>query len=204
MENEQNAVTMVGIVTAEPTFYFCNKQGNYYKIPLSICRKSDAVDIIPIVISEKMLEKDRSYKDVVLSVKGEYQSFNWSIGSERHLILYVMAFKMDIVDKSSQWDYENDIQLEGCLCKPPIHRKTPLGRVITDLLIGVQNADGKSSYIPCITWGRGAVFSAGLETGERVKISGRIQSRTYKKKYDDENIVEKTVYEVSTRKIEAV
>ena len=51
------------------------------------------------------------------------------------------------------------------VCKPPIYRKTPLGREIADVLVAVNRPYGKSDYIPCIAWGRNARFAGGLEVG---------------------------------------
>ena len=46
----------------------------------------------------------------------------------------------------------NQIFLDGYVCKPPVYRKTPLGREIADILIAVNRPYGKSDYIPCIAW----------------------------------------------------
>lgn len=78
--------------------------------------------------------------------------------------------------------YQNDISLCGFICKPVSYRKTPLGREISDILIAVNRKFGKSDYIPCVAWGRNAVFAAQLKVGTQIQIQGRIQSRTYTKK----------------------
>lgn len=46
----------------------------------------------------------------------------------------------------------NELKIEGFICKPPVYRVTPLGREITDILVAVNRAFGKSDYIPCIVW----------------------------------------------------
>ena len=95
----------------------------------------------------------------------------------------------------------NQIFLNGFICKPPVYRKTPFGREISDILVAVNRAYNKSDYIPCIAWGRNARYLSGLSVGENIKIWGRMQSRTYQKKNGDE-IEERVAYEVSISKIE--
>lgn len=76
-------------------------------------------------------------------------------------------------------------------------------REIADLVLAVNRSYGKSDYIPCITWGRNAKFASTLPVGSKVKAIGRIQSRTYIKKFDDRQ-EERTAYEVSISCLEVV
>ena len=92
----------------------------------------------------------------------------------------------------------------GFICKPPVYRKTPLGREIADLLIAVNRPYGKSDYIPCICWGRNARFASGFEVGGRTQVWGRIQSREYMKKLDEIESEKRVAYEVSVSKLEYV
>ena len=66
-----------------------------------------------------------------------------------------------------------------------------------DMLIAVNRAYNKSDYLPCIAWGRNARFTGDLNVGDKVELSGRIQSREYIKKIDMDNAETKTAYEVS-------
>jgi single-stranded DNA-binding protein len=97
----------------------------------------------------------------------------------------------------------NSIVLSGYICKPPVYRTTPFNREIADLLIAVNRSYNKSDYIPAIAWGRNARFVRSLNVGDRVALSGRIQSRIYQKKQPDESFVEMTAYEVSISKLAA-
>ena len=98
----------------------------------------------------------------------------------------------------------NQISLDGYICKPPVYRKTPLGREIADLLLAVNRPYGKSDYIPCICWGRNARFASGFEVGEHVQVLGRIQSRDYVKKLSETETETRTAYEVSVSKLECI
>ncbi|MEG1609297.1 MAG: single-stranded DNA-binding protein, partial [Clostridia bacterium] len=59
----------------------------------------------------------------------------------------------------------------------------------------------KSDYIPCIMWGRNARYVQNLAVGEKLCISGRIQSRTYVKTLGVEEAEERVAYEVSANKV---
>ena len=92
--------------------------------------------------------------------------------------------------------------LDGFICKPPVYRTTPFNREITDFLLAVNRSYNKSDYIPCISWGRNARFCGKRTVGENVRVIGRMQSRTYEKKFPDGSVVQKTAYEISVAKIE--
>ena len=97
----------------------------------------------------------------------------------------------------------NSIVLSGYICKPPVYRTTPFNREIADLLLAVNRAYNKSDYIPCIAWGRNARFVQNLKVGDRVALSGRIQSREYVKRLSETQSVTMTAYEVSVSKLAA-
>ena len=70
------------------------------------------------------------------------------------------------------------------------------------MMLAVNRAYGKSDYIPCITWGRSARFAAKLSVGDKITLTGRLQSRAYQKQMPDGTVVEKTAYEVSVGHLE--
>lgn len=93
--------------------------------------------------------------------------------------------------------------LSGYVCKQPVYRTTPFNREIADLLVAVNRSYNKSDYIPCIAWGRNARFVKNLAVGERIALSGRIQSREYQKKLSETDIRTMVAYEVSVSKLAA-
>ena len=72
-----------------------------------------------------------------------------------------------------------------------------------DLLVAVNRAYNKSDYIPCIAWGRNARFVKNLQVGDKIALSGRIQSREYQKKLSEYEVKTMTAYEVSVSKLAA-
>jgi single-stranded DNA-binding protein len=69
------------------------------------------------------------------------------------------------------------------------------------MLVAVNRSYKKSDYIPCIAWGRNARFVKDIKVGQKLNISGRIQSREYVKKISETESISKTAYEVSINRI---
>jgi single-stranded DNA-binding protein len=137
-------------------------------------------------------------------VNGQFRSYNRHEESRNRLVLSVFAREIEIMEETTEDVRPNYIFLDGFVCKPPIYRKTPLGREIADVLLAVNRPYNKSDYVPAIAWGRNARYAQNLKIGNRIRIWGRIQSRTYQKKGENQEITTHTAYEVSISKLEIV
>ncbi len=199
---ENNQVSIVGTIVSDFRYSHEVYGEGFYMVDVSVNRLSDFVDIIPIMVSERIVDTTHNYEGQMIYVTGQFRSYNRHEEKKNRLVLSVFARELEFVESESEEYKSNQIYLDGFVCKEPIYRKTPLGREIADLLIAVNRSYGKSDYIPCICWGRNARFASGFEVGSHVEIWGRIQSREYVKKIG-ENITEKRVaYEVSVSKVE--
>ena len=168
----------------------------FYTFWLTCARLSEKVDILPVTVSEHLLEQHPLADGAKVGVKGQLRSYNKLVDGRTRLYLTIFARELSDCE-----DSVNEIELKGFLCKPPVFRVTPFGREITDLLVAVNRAYNKSDYIPCIVWGRNARYASGLEVGDKVVMSGRVQSREYEKKLETGEAVIRTAYEVSVAKI---
>ena len=171
-------------------------------VDVKVQRLSESFDIIPVMVSERLLDVSDDYKGMLISVSGQFRSYNRHEERKNRLVLSVFAREIDFVDEIEESARTNQIFLDGYICKEPIYRKTPLGREIADLLLAVNRPYGKSDYIPCICWGRNARYASNFNVGERCAIWGRIQSREYMKKLDEENVERRVAFEVSVSKLE--
>lgn len=174
----------------------------FYKFYLSIPRLSECEDRILITVSERALKGIDVMEGANLQVEGQYRSYNNYSGEGSKLILTVFA--KSIYPMTAEFSCPNYVYLNGFVCKEPTYRTTPFGREIADILLAVNRHYGKSDYIPCITWGRNAKFCASLDVGTNIKLWGRIQSRIYKKKIEEDEFEERVAYEVSVSKLEVV
>ena len=173
-------------------------------VDISVDRLSDSTDIIPVMVSERLLDVSDDYKGMKISITGQFRSYNRHEEKKNKLVLSVFAREIEFVDDIEESAKTNQIFLDGYICKAPIYRKTPLGREIADLLLAVNRPYGKSDYIPCICWGRNARFASNFVVGSRCAIWGRIQSREYMKKLSEEQLERRIAYEVSVSKLELV
>ena len=197
---ENNVVKIAGTVVEECTFSHEVYGEGFYTFRLLSERLSDKTDILPITISERLIDKETLKKGVRVNITGQLRSYNNYTGQRNHLVLTIFVREICILGEE-ELKNGNEIFLNGFICKPPIYRKTPFGREISDILIAVNRAYNKSDYIPCIVWGRNARYLSGLGVGLNIRIWGRIQSRTYQKKLGD-SVEERVAYEVSVSKIE--
>ena len=207
---ENNHLVLVGKVTSDKTFSHEIYGEKFYIFDLEVPRLSGNADIIPITISERLLEADELVIDKKIIVEGQFRSYNSYQNERNKLVLTVFAKDVKFVEnqeeeiQASKDFVSNEVILNGYICKKPIYRQTPFGREIADLLLAVNRAYNKSDYIPCIAWGRNARFCENIEVGTEVKVIGRVQSRTYEKKYEDGTSETKVAYEVSISSLEVV
>ena len=204
---ENNQVTVIGEVVSEFTYSHEVFGEGFYIANVSVNRLSDMVDVIPLMISERLIDVTKDYRGMKIEVAGQFRSYNRHEGTKNKLVLSIFVRELRFLEDDEMPEEQsksNQIFLDAYVCKPPIYRKTPLGREIADILLAVNRAYNKSDYIPSIAWGRNARFCQNLEVGTEVKIVGRIQSRNYEKKYEDGTVVKKVAYEVSVGSLEVV
>lgn len=197
---QNNCVTVLGRIVSDYTFSHEMYGEDFYTFNLETSRLSEAVDTLPITISERLIDKNVFKIGALVEINGQIRSYNNIVDKKNHLILTIFAKDINLnleIDKNP-----NQVVLNGFLCKPPIYRKTPFGREIADILLAVNRSYNKSDYIPCITWGRNAKFANTLEVGQNIIITGRMQSRNYQKKLENGEVIEKVAYEVSVSKLE--
>ena len=192
-----NVVYLTGRVAEEPKYSHQVFGEGFYETKVEVERLSGLVDVIPVTVSERLLGEGDFEEGKCVSVSGQFRSYNKIADGKSRLMLtvFVRETNEDLPPNT------NKIELIGYVCKPPVYRTTPFKREIADVLIAVNRAYNKSDYIPCIAWGRNARFAEKLVVGDKVGLSGRIQSREYRK--TDENGVEsvRVAYEISVNRL---
>lgn len=201
---ENNKVSVIGEVVSEFTFSHEVFGEGFYILDVAVNRLSDQADVIPLMISERLIDVHADYRGQTIEAIGQFRSYNRHEATKNRLVLSVFVREVVFMEKFTDYTKTNQIFLDGFVCKAPVYRKTPLGREIADLLVAVNRPYGKSDYIPCIAWGRNARYASGFEVGERLRIWGRVQSREYTKKVTDTECEKRTAYEVSVSKLEIV
>lgn len=201
---ENNQVSIMGQIVSQFTFSHQVFGEGFYLIDVMVKRLSDSEDRIPVMVSERLIDVTQDYEGEYIQVYGQFRSYNRHEEKKNRLVLSVFAREVSFVEEEDDSIKSNQIFLDGYICKPPVYRKTPLGREIADLLIAVNRPYGKSDYIPCICWGRNARYASAFAVGGHVLVWGRIQSREYVKKLSETEVEKRIAYEVSVSKLEYV
>ena len=199
---ENNQVSIMGKIISGFVFSHEVFGEGFYMVDVSVQRLSESTDTIPVMISERLIDVTQDYQGEYIQIFGQFRSYNRHEEKKNRLVLSVFAREISFVDGEGDKVKSNQIFLDGYICKTPIYRRTPLGREISDMLLAVNRPYGKSDYIPCICWGRNARFANGFEVGDKCCVWGRIQSREYMKKLDEEHMERRVAYEVSVSKLE--
>lgn len=197
---KNNRVYVMGEIVSEAKFSHEVYGEGFYEFFVRVMRLSGQADILPVTVSERLIKSSDLKMGSTIYALGQFRSYNKLENGKSRLMLTV--FVRELVEGGAG-NNPNNIVLSGYICKPPIYRTTPFNREIADLLLAVNRAYNKSDYIPCIAWGRNARFVQNLKVGDRVALSGRIQSREYQKRLSETEVVTMTAYEVSVSKLAA-
>ena len=205
MENytENNHAQVVGRVEDELKLSHEIYGEKFYVFTLGIPRLSGTNDNVKIMVSDRLLADMELAKGDLIEVSGQFRSYNDYENGDNRLVLTVFAKDIHRCEEDKGKN-PNSLYLNGFICKEPIYRTTPFGREITDLLLAVNRSYNKSDYIPVIAWGRNARYCKNINIGDNIKVWGRIQSRIYQKHISEEEVIEKTAYEVSVSRMEMV
>lgn len=192
MEHTDNRIELCGSLAELPQFSHENHEKRFYRFLLEVERLSGAVDVLPVIVPERVLEQMDVSGGSMLAVHGQIRSFNSRMSSGRRLVISVYAETLEACEEEPR----NLAELTGVVCKEPVYRRTPLGREICDVMLAVNRPYHRADYIPCIFWGRTASEIAACSVGSAIGLTGRLQSREYVKMLESgsEN---RTAYEVS-------
>ena len=192
MEHITNQIILRGSLSALPQFSHENHGVRFYRFSLEVPRLSGTVDILPVIAQSHLLDSIDLSGGEMLTVTGQIRSHNVRTDGRRRLLIFVFASAIIAEDGEPL----NDVILEGPICREPTFRRTPLGRDICDVMLAIPRAYHRADYLPCILWGRTALEASACNTRDRIRIYGRLQSRTYTK-LTPEGSQERTAYEIS-------
>lgn len=197
---KNNKVYLVGEIVSDASFSHEVYGEGFYEFFVKVMRLSGQADVLPVTVSERLISSGDLQKGKTICAVGQFRSYNKIENGKSRLMLTV--FLRELLEEEPEKN-PNSILLSGYICKPPVYRTTPFNREIADVLVAVNRAYNKSDYIPCIAWGRNARFVKTLQVGDRVAVSGRIQSREYQKRLSETDVKTMVAYEVSVSKLAA-
>lgn len=192
MEHILNHIELCGTMACAPTFSHESHGRQFFQFMLEVERLSGTSDILRIVVPQALMEQTAIDCGHTIRVSGQIRSFNSRTEHARRLIISVFAEMIDLCDDEP----DNHVILTGTICKPPVFRRTPLGREICDVMLAVNRPYRRADYLPCIFWGTTAQEISGLDVGTALTVEGRLQSREYVKLLE-EGSERRVAYEVS-------
>lgn len=201
LANENNEVFLAGEIASDFRFSHEVFGEKFYLFDLKTCRLSGNFDLVPVMVSERILDVEQNPLGADVELYGQIRSYNMAIDGKSKVLLSVFAETVTNLDTPKN---ENIATLQGFLCKIPTYRKTPQGRDIADFTIAVNRHYSRTDYIPCIAWGRNAIYMAEQPVGTEVRLVGRFQSREYAKNMGNDEYELRTAYEFSVHRMEVV
>ena len=193
----ENRALLRGTAEAAPAWSHETHGVVYELFPLNVLRLSGSADRINVIAPRPLLENCPIAAGTPVEVEGEVRSFNNRSGQGSRLVITLHARAL----RPGAGPDENRLTLAGALCKPPVLRRTPLGREICDLMLAVNRRYGRADYLPCIAWGSLARCCGELGVGDGIRLDGRLQSRAYTK-VEGGLTEQRTAYEVSVMHLE--
>ena len=187
-----NHIELIGCPVCAPSYSHSNHGRQFYRFELEVTRLSGTHDRLPVLAPLELLEGCPIEEGECLCVSGQIRSFNNRFGSGSKLVISVLAESLC----PSCSEHNNQVHLQGVICKEPIYRRTPLGREICDIMLAVNRVYHRADYLPCILWGRCAQNASVLPVGTGLQVCGRLQSRDYIKLLDGIP-QQRTAYEIS-------
>jgi len=196
-QNYRNEIELIGRIQDPPEFSHRAGAVDFWQVPFYVYRKSGTEDVLRVLMRKELLDALDLDALGCIRLQGRICSFNERRDGGNRLKISVLA------KQAEAWEgpEDNRVTLTGRLCKPPVYRRTPLGREICDLLLAVPRAYGRADYLPCVVWGQGARIGAELSVGDPIGLTGRLQSRTYQKVLEN-GTEQRTAYEISASYLE--
>lgn len=189
-----NCAVIAGKIVSDYKQYHSTLGEDFLITNVEVLRKSGGIDVLPVVISEKLLDNDIVNAEFV-SFEGQIRTFNKEGGSVE---TYLFAKDCTLAEEGT---YKNEVKLRGYLCKKGKFRTTFTERKVIDFILAVNRMFNKSDYLPVLAWGKDAKYVSNKDIATEFEITGRFQSRNYVKKDAYGNKIDKVAYEISSSQV---
>ena len=118
---ENNKVTVIGTIVSGFTFSHAVFGEGFYLVDLLVNRLSEQADIIPLMISERLIDVTKDYQGCTMEASGQFRSYNRHEEKKNRLVLSVFARELSFVEEEDDSVKSNQIYLDGYICKPPLY-----------------------------------------------------------------------------------
>lgn len=122
VKDDTNVVNLKGELEDELEFSHEIFGEKFYSTKIKINRLSNSYDVLPMTISERLLQEIDVENEKLVSVVGQLRSYNKNVDNKNKLVLTVFVREMKAISEIDTKD-PNSIFLDGYICKSPIYRK---------------------------------------------------------------------------------
>ena len=105
-KSDNNKVMLAGKIVAPLKFQMEHKGEAFYRTILQVNRQSGQCDLIPLLLSEGLLDDTKNYEGQLVCVTGQFRSYNSYDNEKNRLILTVFA--KDVVEVEENNDEDDD------------------------------------------------------------------------------------------------
>ena len=92
---ENNQVVIMGEIVSDFAFSHEIFGEGFYMVDVRVERLSDSIDIIPLMVSERLLDVNGDYKGMYIMVNGQFRSYNRHEERKNKLVLSVFAREIE-------------------------------------------------------------------------------------------------------------
>ena len=116
-----NQVVVAGEIVSDFRFSHEIFGEGFYMVDLVVSRLSDAHDVIPLMVSDRLFDVEKSHIGEKVLAKGQFRSYNKHEENKNRLILSVFVREIEVIDAVDDKENKpNQIYLDGYICKEPI------------------------------------------------------------------------------------
>jgi hypothetical protein len=166
----------------------------YDKADLIVQRENGIDDIISL----RFKKFSNTYRDGdTVSLVGNVRSYSKQLNDGKNKVdIYVFTY----FDSPEEDDITNSVIVDGRICKIEDVRILPNGKKNIHFIVAnnLVTSGGKklNSYLPCIAWGKTAQEISNMRVNDFIQISGKLQSREYKKYISEDDFEIRIAHEV--------
>lgn len=106
---ENNQVAVMGEIVSDFTFSHEIFGEGFYMVDISVDRLSESTDIIPVMVSERLIDVNEDYKGLKICITGQFRSYNRHEERKNKLVLSVFAREIEFVDEIGEGSRTNQI-----------------------------------------------------------------------------------------------
>ena len=96
---ENNQVSIVGEIVGDFVYSHEVFGEGFYMVDIEVSRLSESSDIIPLMVSERLLDVEADYKGQKVALSGQFRSYNRHEEKKNRLVLSVFVREIEYIDE---------------------------------------------------------------------------------------------------------